>query len=85
MSALTILNAKGAAPLVLTCEHASHVVPVEYDELGLDVEQLTDHIGWDIGACDVTQALAARFDAAAVLAGVSRLVIDCNRDLTTMT
>ena len=82
MSPLTILNPKGGAPLVLTCEHASHFVPVEYDELGLDAEQLADHIGWDIGAREVTQALAKHFDATAVLAGVSRLVIDCNRDLT---
>jgi predicted N-formylglutamate amidohydrolase len=82
MRAVGVLNPKGDAPLVLTCEHASHLVPVEYDDLGLDSEQLTDHIGWDIGACDVTQALANHFDAAAVLAGVSRLVIDCNRELT---
>lgn len=82
MSPVTILNPKGGAPLVLTCEHASHFVPVEYDELGLDAGQLTDHIGWDIGAREVTQALAAHFDAAAVLSGVSRLVIDCNRDLS---
>ncbi len=81
MRPVTILNPKGSAPLVLTCEHASHLVPVEYNELGLDAEQLTDHIGWDIGASDVTQVLAAHFDATAVLAGVSRLVIDCNRDL----
>jgi predicted N-formylglutamate amidohydrolase len=47
----------------------------------LDEEQLREHIGWDIGARTVTEALAQRFDAPAVLAGVSRLVIDCNRDL----
>jgi predicted N-formylglutamate amidohydrolase len=82
MRAVAILHPKGDAPLVLTCEHASHLVPVEYDDLGLDAEQLTDHIGWDIGARDVTEALADHFDAAAVLAGVSRLVIDCNRELT---
>jgi len=81
MRALSILNAEGSAPLVLTCEHASHAVPIEYDDLGLDTAQLTDHIGWDIGAREVTQALATRFDAAAVLATVSRLLIDCNRDL----
>jgi predicted N-formylglutamate amidohydrolase len=82
MRAVGVLNPKGDAPLVLTCEHASHLVPVEYDDLGLDAEQLTDHIGWDIGARDVTEALAHHFDAAAVLAGVSRLLIDCNRELT---
>ncbi|MFN8628432.1 MAG: N-formylglutamate amidohydrolase [Candidatus Binatia bacterium] len=81
MSAVTVLNPKGQAPLVLTCEHASHFVPTEYDGLGLDAEQLVDHIGWDIGARDIIQALVSRIDAAAILAGVSRLVVDCNRDL----
>ena len=76
-----LLNPAGREGLVLTCEHASCLVPVEYDDLGLEPEELTEHIGWDIGAAEVTTALAARFDAPAVLAGVSRLVIDCNRDL----
>jgi predicted N-formylglutamate amidohydrolase len=81
MEAVCIFNPSGAAPLVLTCEHASCTVPVEYDNLGLDEEDLREHIGWDIGARAVTEALARQFDAPAVLAGVSRLVIDCNRDL----
>jgi len=81
MEPVSIFNPSGAAPLVLTCEHASCAVPVEYDNLGLDEEDLREHIGWDIGARDVTKALARQFDASAVLAGVSRLVIDCNRDL----
>ena len=81
MQPVSIRNPRGAAPLVLTCEHASCAVPVEYDDLGLDPEQLQEHIGWDIGAGQVTEALARSFDATAVLAGVSRLLIDCNRDL----
>ncbi len=76
-----VLNPAGREGLVLTCEHASCLVPVEYDDLGLAPEELADHIGWDIGAANVTTGLTARFDAPAVLAGVSRLVIDCNRDL----
>jgi predicted N-formylglutamate amidohydrolase len=43
--------------------------------------ELGQHIAWDIGAARVTQWLAARLDAPAVLAGYSRLVIDCNRRL----
>lgn len=80
-AAFTILNPEAPHPLVLTCEHASAAVPVEYDDLGLDVEALTEHIGWDIGAGALTEGLAHVFDATAVLSGVSRLVIDCNRDL----
>lgn len=82
MRSVSIINPASVAPLVLTCEHASYAVPVEYDDLGLDREALEDHIGWDIGARQVTEALAQRFNASAVLAGISRLVIDCNRELT---
>lgn len=82
MIPVSILNPNGRAPLVLTCEHASCAVPVEYNDLGVQAEQLREHIGWDIGAHEVTEALAGHFDATAVLAGVSRLVIDCNRNLS---
>lgn len=82
MNPVSVFNAQGKAPLVLTCEHASCAVPVEYDDLGLSAEQLRDHIGWDIGVREAAEAVARRFDASAVLAGVSRLVIDCNRDLS---
>lgn len=81
MNGVRVLNAAAGGPLLLTCEHASCAVPVEYDDLGLDAEQLREHIGWDIGAAELTATLAARFNAPAVLAGVSRLLIDCNRDL----
>jgi len=76
-----ILDATPAAPLLLTCEHASCAVPLEYDGLGLDEDELCEHIGWDIGAGRLTELLAADLGAPAVLGGVSRLVIDVNRDL----
>jgi len=82
MAPFEVLNPQGQAPLVLTCEHASCAVPLEYDDLGLDPEELREHIGWDIGARSVAESLAQHFDAAAVLGGVSRLLIDCNRDLS---
>jgi predicted N-formylglutamate amidohydrolase len=80
--AFIVLNADSRSPLVLTCEHASCAVPVEYDDLGLDAEELREHIGWDIGAGALTEALAQRLDGPAIQSGVSRLVIDCNRDLS---
>ena len=81
MEPFAVLNERTSGPFVFTCEHASCEVPVEYDDLGLDRDQLQEHIAWDIGARNLTVNLARRFDAPAVLAGVSRLVIDCNRDL----
>ena len=47
--------------------------------LGISEEMLARHIGWDIGAADLTRALARRLGAAAVLNHCSRLVIDPNR------
>lgn len=81
MGAVEIVNRDGAAALVLSCEHGACAVPAEYDNLGLEEEQLREHIGWDIGARALSLALAAQLDVPAVLAGVSRLVIDCNRAL----
>lgn len=81
MKAARVLNSAADGPLLLTCEHASCAVPVEYEELGLDTELLRAHIGWDIGAAQLTEAVAAQLNAPAVLAGFSRLLIDCNRDL----
>jgi len=82
MAPFEVLNPQGQAPLVLTCEHASCAIPVEYDDLGLESEEIREHIGWDIGARHVTEILAQHCDAVAVLGGVSRLLIDCNRDLS---
>ena len=76
-----IANPMGRAPMVFTCDHASHVVPESLGNLGLDSRDQRRHIGWDIGAAEVTRRLAERFDAPAVLTGYSRLVIDCNRKL----
>lgn len=76
---VTVLNPGGRSPLLLVCDHASHAVPAALGDLGLPAVERLRHIGWDIGAALVTAHLAERFDAAAVLSGFSRLVIDCNR------
>lgn len=74
-----IVNAGGAAPMIFICDHASNRVPPEVGDLGIDEAEMRRHIAWDIGALEVTEILARHFDAPAVLATVSRLVIDCNR------
>jgi len=76
-----ILNPEAAGGLVLVCDHASNNVPPEFDNLGLPPAMLDRHIGWDIGAADVTRRLAARLGVPAVLSATSRLVIDPNRPL----
>jgi predicted N-formylglutamate amidohydrolase len=69
----------GAAPALLVCDHASNRVPRALGTLGLAPAWFDEHIGWDIGAAAVTRRLAPLLGAAAILAGYSRLVIDCNR------
>jgi predicted N-formylglutamate amidohydrolase len=64
-------------PFIFTCEHASHTVP--WDTTHLDQSLLEQHWGWDIGAAQVVESLCDQSDSVAVLAGVSRLVIDVNR------
>lgn len=75
-----IVNEGGRAPVFLVCDHASARIPGTLGTLGLDDGDLTRHIAIDIGAAALTEMLAARFDAPAVMAGYSRLVIDCNRE-----
>jgi len=65
--------------LVLICEHATAFIPSDLNDLGLPPEELRRHIALDIGAAAVTRGLATRLHATAVLAGVSRLVVDANR------
>jgi predicted N-formylglutamate amidohydrolase len=76
-----VLRPQGASRFVLFCDHASNYVPAELANLGLPVSELARHIAWDIGAAGVTEVLSEMLDAPAVLCGVSRLVIDCNRRL----
>lgn len=77
-----LLNPQGSSSVVLTCEHASYIVPPEYRDLGISSEELSRHIGWDIGARWVVETLSQVLDAPAICSGYSRLLIDCNRDVT---
>ncbi|MBC7953071.1 MAG: N-formylglutamate amidohydrolase [Rhodospirillaceae bacterium] len=63
----------------MICDHASPLIPARYGELGLAPGDRYAHVAWDIGAAEVTRGLAQRFKCPAVLAGISRLVMDCNR------
>jgi predicted N-formylglutamate amidohydrolase len=65
--------------ILLLCDHASNAVPSDID-LGIASELLDLHIGVDIGAEPLTRSLAERLDAPAILATVSRLVIDLHRE-----
>lgn len=65
--------------LLILCDHASYHIPDDFSQLGLGRELIEDHMGWDIGAKDLSLAVSAHFEANTIAATVSRLVIDCNR------
>lgn len=75
----TLYNPDGRAPVILVCDHASNAVPRALGDLGLPADAFGRHIAVDIGAADLTCRLADLLGGPAVLAGYSRLVIDCNR------
>ncbi|KQZ62442.1 N-formylglutamate amidohydrolase [Sphingopyxis sp. Root1497] len=74
------LGSPRAGGVLLIGDHASNHVPADID-LGIDPALLTQHIAIDLGVAEVAALLveAAAVDAA-ILGGVSRLVVDCNRD-----
>jgi predicted N-formylglutamate amidohydrolase len=74
-----LLEEHGAAPALIVCDHASRAMPRALGRLGLPELPSWQHIAWDIGAGELARGLAHALHAPAVLAGYSRLVVDCNR------
>jgi len=70
-----------AAPLVLTCEHASEQLPEPWQWSASDLRLKGTHWAFDLGAAELTRELASATGAAAVLTRFSRLLIDANRPL----
>jgi predicted N-formylglutamate amidohydrolase len=78
-SAFEIVNGDAAPRLIFVCDHASNALPSQYGSLGLASDAFDRHIAYDIGAAEVTRAMAQDFDAPAILGVYSRLLIDLNR------
>ncbi|PKP99512.1 MAG: N-formylglutamate amidohydrolase [Alphaproteobacteria bacterium HGW-Alphaproteobacteria-13] len=75
-----LLGTPRTGGVLLIGDHASNHVPADID-LGIDPALLRQHIAIDLGVAEVAQRLvAAGAVDAAILGGVSRLVVDCNRD-----
>jgi predicted N-formylglutamate amidohydrolase len=78
---VAVHNRDGKGLFVMTCDHASNVVPSEFGGLGLKAADLLRHIAYDPGAIGVSRAMSRIMDAPLVCGAVSRLIIDCNRSL----
>ena len=69
----------GTADLLLVADHASADVPPGSD-LGVPAALMADHVAVDIGTEALTHRLSRALSAPAIIATVSRLVVDLNRD-----
>ncbi|MGH6883139.1 N-formylglutamate amidohydrolase [Hypericibacter sp.] len=78
-SSIRTINGDTKLGILLICEHAGRRVPEAWADLGLPRSLLDTHFGWDAGAGALTEALAERLKAPAVLANYSRLFLDINR------
>lgn len=69
----------GGSPILIVGDHASNHVPADID-LGIADDLLTQHMAIDIGVAEVAALLVGQLHCTAILGGVSRLVIDLNRE-----
>lgn len=67
------------ADMLIVADHASNRVPPGID-LGIDPAHLNAHIAIDIGVAHVAELLVEGGGFCAILANISRLVIDYNRE-----
>jgi predicted N-formylglutamate amidohydrolase len=68
-----------ASGMLLIADHASNFVPADID-LGVAAEVMGQHVAIDIGVDPLGRALCGVLGCPGVLGGVSRLVIDLNRE-----
>ena len=78
---VSVERPSGAGELLILCDHASSRVPPELATLGVPQWVVESHAGWDKGALECARRLSQETDSPLVFSTVSRLVIDCNRDL----
>jgi predicted N-formylglutamate amidohydrolase len=81
----SVEHADGRSAFLIVCDHAGRRVPRSLGTLGLAQAEFSRHIAWDIGARGVGVHLAHLLDAPMIAQTYSRLVIDCNRPLTSPT
>jgi predicted N-formylglutamate amidohydrolase len=82
MMSPAIVIEESAQDLLLIADHASNYVPPEL-QLGVAPELLNEHVALDVGVAPLAESLCGRLGCAGILGGVSRLVIDLNRELDT--
>ena len=77
----TVYKNNKKSNLLILCDHASYYIPKKYKNLGVDIDDVKKHIGWDIGALKVAKKVVNKVNGTLIYSGYSRLLIDCNRSL----
>ncbi len=68
--------------LIVSCEHASNRIPVEYRDLFAGSQDVLDsHQGWDPGVIELVAAFEKVFQTKVELGQWSRLLVELNRSL----
>lgn len=66
--------------VVVSCEHGGRELPPRWRHLGAGYEaELASHRGWDPGALELAEAIAAACAAPLVAASTTRLLVELNR------
>lgn len=78
-SSFRLIDGDPASGLLLVADHASDHVPDDID-LGIDATLLGKHIAIDIGIDRLSDAVAERLGCPAIIACISRLVVDLHRE-----
>ena len=76
------LNPNSITPVLLVCDHASNRFPKSLGTMGLDYLDRLSHITVDIGSRATTESLARQLNTTAILCQYSRLIVDCNRNIS---
>jgi predicted N-formylglutamate amidohydrolase len=77
--AVEVVEGTAHPDIVLLCEHAGRTVPAPWGDLGLPSAFFATHHACDLGAAELTRAVAGELGATAILASYSRLFLDYNR------
>ena len=76
------LNPNSITPVLLVCDHASNRFPKSLGTMGLDYLDRLSHITVDIGSRATTESLARQLNTTAILCQYSRLIVDCNLNIS---
>ena len=79
IEAWNYLKGDATTGMLIIADHASNHVPGDID-LGIDPALLGKHIAIDLGVAELAAVLNRRMGIPAILGGVSRLVVDLNRE-----